>query len=197
METFVNYLKNIGNYNNKDIVAIKYGLAVIKNELSKFFLFLMFYLLVGRTMNFLFYFVILSPVRMFTGGIHMKSNFACTVISFLLSIIPIILLPCIQLHDYMYYLLQLFTIMTTIVLSPIKNPNRPITTKLRYKNLKKKASTLIIIANLVLLVLSFNNLKIYYVIGVWTLFLNALQLLIIKFFNNRKGGDNENFKNVI
>lgn len=184
------YFKKSDAFDDKQLLYINYGYSVIKNELSKFILLLIFYILIGHQLEYLFYLLILTPVRIFSGGLHLKSNFLCFIASFIFSFVNIYLLPLIILPDPVYWVMMISSIIISIVIAPVKNPNRPIKTRVRYINLKKKVAIFMILGSILLLILSINGSQIFYVIGVWALFMNSLQILFIQISDSRKGGEN-------
>ena len=139
----------------------------------------------------------MSPVRIFSGGLHMKSNRLCLIISFLLSITNICILPIIALPNLVFGGMLIFSIIITIIVSPLINQKRPIKTKLRYLNLKKKASIFVILSSILLFLLSINEFQNYFTIGVWALFINSVQLLFIHISNIRKGEHYANFQSFV
>lgn len=194
---FEKYLKTQLNYDERKIITAQYGITVLQNELSKFALMFLFYLWAGYLLEFLFYILILMPVRIFTGGMHLKSNIGCFIASLTCSLGAIYVLPMIQLPDIFLYALLLLNIIATVYIAPIKNPKRPVKTRERYVNLKKKASFFIIANSLALVLLSLMDLHNYFVIGAWTLSINSLQLVILWLINNRKGENNNDDNKVI
>lgn len=191
MSRFEETLKNAGISDNVTLVKVNYGLEVLKNETSKFIIMLMFFWCIGYYKEYIFGLAMLIPIRLFSGGLHMKSKIGCQVFSFLLIFLSVCVLPKLNMEMYFYYAMQVLTVVITSVISPVKNPHRPIKTKRRYTNLKSKTIVFVVINSLIIFVTFINNAGQYYYVGVWILMLNTLQLFISWIYSKAKGGSHD------
>lgn len=168
------------------LLKIKYGLEIIKNESIKMAILLVLFLCLGLFSEFVFATLILLPVRLFSGGLHMNSNTSCFGFTLLFYVLGVIILPMINID--MILSLLLLTISSTIIicLSPIASQKRPISTMKRYSFLKKASIAMVVIEYVVLLLLLLILPYNYFNIGVWIFCLQSLQLAASKLIIIRK-----------
>lgn len=74
---FLNIVDQELKPNRLEWIKIEYGLQIVKSEGIKLLILAFFYILTGKLKNFLFCGSILIPARIFSGGLHMKSNLTC------------------------------------------------------------------------------------------------------------------------
>ena len=176
---------------DKDLaeVKIRYGLALLKNEIYKMLIMFVFYLCIGKLPEYLFSLVILLPIRIYSGGLHMKSNLGCFAFSFIFTMLAICILPAIQMSFYSNLCLSICSFVIIAVCSPFSSPKKPITTVQRYRFFKLMSCIFSAIESIIVMIMySFGNLHIAQV-GIWIIFLQALQLLLAQIFKKWRKTD--------
>ena len=196
MINFEKQLNSIGIFDKGTINKTNYGLEVIVNEGSKLLFMSFFYLLIGYFSRYLFALAMLFPIRSFSGGLHMKTKLGCTLFSFAVIFLAVYLLPKINIIPWVLFIIYLVSISNTVLISPVKNPNRPIRTQIRYKNLKKKVLLFAIVNSIILFVLFINSINTYFFTGVWILLLNNVQLFTTWIYYLVKGEKDDSKKIV-
>lgn len=171
-----------------DIGALKveYALAVLKNEGIKLVLLFLFYLYLEQTRLFLFCAILLIPVRIFSGGLHMKTNISCFLFSFTFFFFAIKLLPMLSIPIAGYVLLLALSIIMICVFSPIATSKKPIVSKEKYQRCKRMAvMSSLSMGGILLLQIKFTPV---FQCGVWVFSLQALQLMVAYINQKIKGG---------
>lgn len=166
-------------------IKIKYAMEVVKSESIKMILLFCFYTMLHLTSLFLFCMVLLLPVRVFSGGLHMKTNITCFIFSFIFFLLSILLLPLILTPDWVDYLLLATSLIIICICSPVATSQKPIVTKEKYFKCKSMAIVTSILAILILLML--DGQPLYQQCGIWVIFLQALQLAIAFVFKRKEG----------
>jgi len=183
-------LKNAGKGDRLTLIKLRYGLEVAKNEVIKFIVLFIIFALLSHQIEYLFAVALLLPVRSFSGGMHMKSNIGCFSYSFGFFLLAIELLPRLPVTALMLLIVLAAVIVIFAFFSPIPSYKRPVKTKERRAALKR-ISMIILGADIIVLLLmwnfGFNN---YFVVGVWVLSLQALQLFITWAYRKKKGERN-------
>ncbi|MDY3010719.1 MAG: accessory gene regulator B family protein [Clostridiales Family XIII bacterium] len=159
-------------------VKIRYGMALLRNEFFKLLILFLFYLCVGRSAAFLLLIGILFPVRIYSGGLHMKTNLTCFAFSFGFTFSIIFLLPNLSLPSFGNLAVCCGTLVMLSVFSPFSSPKKPIASRQRFVFFKKM-SVLFTVTGMGVVFLLYHYGEIYMAqIGQWTLFLQAIQLLL-------------------
>lgn len=174
--TYKLYKQNL--FTHQQIKEIKYGMEVMFSELSKFITYIVIFSLLGKTYEFVIVSLILFSLRGYSGGIHFYKYSLCFIFSFIFMLLPIIILPLIDLPFYAYYILSFFSILIIYIYSPITSVYRPIQSKKRkifFKYLSLTVSTLWIIILFVFL----RDSQVFKS-GIWIIVLQALQLILAK-----------------
>lgn len=161
-----------------DIGALKiaYALTVLKNEGTKLILLFLFYLYLGQEKLFLFCAILLIPVRIFSGGLHMKTNVTCFLFSFIFFLMAIKLLPMLPISIIGHALLLVFSLVIICVCAPIATSKKPIVTREKYLRCKRMAVVSSVFMGCFLL-LQIKNHQLFQS-GVWVFTLQASQLII-------------------
>lgn len=130
-EDIVFYLtkRKVLNQDNREIY--EYALEVILLNTSLLIILLLISVFVGEYLFFLCYLCFFLPIRIFSGGYHLKRSETCFFVSILSYVILLIVLKAniLLYKNEMVYIASLM-IMTMIALfSPIKNDNHPMSDK--------------------------------------------------------------------
>jgi len=189
METFINKMVENRKDDNLAEIKIRYGLAVLRNEIYKMIIMFIFYLCIGKLVEYIFSLMILLPIRIYSGGLHMKSNLGCFIFSFIFTLLAICVLPIIPMNFSLNLYLCVCSFAILAICSPFSSPKKPITTQKRYIFFKLM-SCILSAGEIIILMLmySFGNLHIAQV-GIWIIFLQALQLLMAQIFRKWRKAD--------
>jgi len=164
-----------------DIRKMKYAMTVIWNELVKFVVLLIFFSLFCKVYLFLFCLCLLLPIRIFSGGLHFESGLVCFMVSICFFSLAILVLPCLfNMTINIAITLMLASVLIIYHYSPMPSRLRPILNKKR-KGILKLLSlfyTLLCVFLLFKFVIAYS--KVFFVSGIWTISLQALQLLLRK-----------------
>ena len=171
-----------------DIGALKieYALTVLKNEGTKLILLFLFYLYFGQEKLFVFCAILLIPVRIFSGGLHMKTNVTCFLFSFFFFLMAIKVLPLLPISMFGYALLLVFSLIIICVCAPIATSKKPIVTREKYLWCKRMAVASSLVMGCFLLLQIKDNPT--FQSGVWVFTLQAFQLMIAYMYQKSKGG---------
>lgn len=163
---------------------IEYGKSILKLELTKLVFLCIFFLCIHQFAAFCYGFLLLTPLRLSSGGLHFKNNKACFCFSFLFFATLVFLLQHIEPP---YFVPVLFGAGAVFALfSPAKNIQKPIGTR-KYTRLKLYSMCIfLLISGLTYLMYYCNHIQ-FGNIGFWILILQTLQLLIAA-IKNRKAG---------
>ncbi|WP_242965200.1 accessory gene regulator ArgB-like protein [Petroclostridium xylanilyticum] len=158
---------------------MKYAMTVVWNEAIKFVALLALFLMLNKTYEFLFCFAILISIRIFSGGLHFESNFACFIASIVFFCIIILYLPFLfAVTTGVSIILMLISICIIFICSPVPSPNRPIISKKRKRHLRY-LSVFFTLAWIFILYKFIHDYT-FFECGIWTISLQAFQLLIGK-----------------
>jgi accessory gene regulator B len=164
--------------NVKDRAKIQYGLNVILSEGFKIICLILLFNLIHRQNYFYFSLLVLLTTRLLAGGFHVKGALNCLLLTILLFAITSIMAPLMpQLPASSYTFLGLVCLMIVLVRAPICTVRRPIKDnkkKLQYKIIAALSVALWLIILLTLESAAYKN------IGFTTIFIQTIQLLIIK-----------------
>lgn len=166
-------------------LKINYAIAVLRNELVKLIILLLFYVYLGQISLYFFCVMVLIPVRMFSGGLHMKTNLTCFSFSFVFFFLAILVLPTVELSIVEYVTLLALSIIMIWRFSPIATLKKPIVTLKKYKRCKKM--TILSSSFLAVFLLLQIKSTSYFQCGVWVFTLQAFQLMIAYIKQKNKG----------
>ena len=166
-------------YNNvKDRARIQYGLNVLLSEGFKIVSLLLFFNIIHRQKYFYFSLLILLSTRVFAGGVHLKGNLNCLLVTTLMFILTSVLAPLIPRLPKVYYLLVgIASFLIVLVRAPIFSVMRPIKSnkkKLQYKFTAALSEALWII------ILLFLESTPYVNCGFSTILIQNIQLVLVK-----------------
>ena len=114
---------------------IQYTLKATWNELSKFLVYLIIFLLAGKPKEFFLVYFCLISLRIFEGGLHCKKYFTCLLFSFII-ISSCIYLPKTLLSLEYLYVIALISILCTLLFAPTLPKVRKLKTRKQYWILK-------------------------------------------------------------
>ena len=172
-------------------VKVRYALEILKNETIKLVVLLAIFFLLKCFWAFLFALIMLLPLRSFSGGMHMKTNIGCFTYSLAFFFISIKLLPLLSIAIWQLISFLIASVLTIAVLSPVASFKRPIRTEKRRISLKTKTWICLAAESAILIVLLEAALKDYFVIGVWVVTLQAIQLFATWAYRKVKGDQND------
>lgn len=169
-----------------DIEKMTYGLHVILSEVTKIIIYIVFFSIINRLLEFSFACLILFSIRSHSGGLHFYTWLKCFLFTLVFFVLAILILPNITILNQsgVYYFLGAFSIVTTLLLAPKTSKFRPITNKKRRFKSKVFALASMLICFLLLLLL-FHHSKLF-AIGIWTITLQNTQLFISGGIQNEK-----------
>jgi accessory gene regulator B len=124
--------------------------------------------------------ITLTPLRLFTGGLHFEKYKSCFIFSLSFFSVSIISANIFYLTPSIVLIIYTFVIVSIFTCSPTQSKKRPPLSK-RKKNLSRLIG-MIIVTVFFLIYLIYPN---FYVIkySIWVLFYQALQLIISKGVN--------------
>lgn len=186
MEAFIRKMVDMNSDKELAEVKIRYGLELLKNEVYKLIILLIFFIGIGKLPAYLLSLVILLPVRIYSGGLHMQSNISCFIFSFCFAISSVCILPQIKTTSSIDAVICIVSFILIAVLSPFSSPKKPITTRQRYIFFKIM-SCLMCMIMLVVITVIYSHGKLYPAhVGMWTIFLQSFQLLPAHILKKRR-----------
>ncbi|WP_242860888.1 accessory gene regulator B family protein [Defluviitalea phaphyphila] len=155
---------------------MRYAMTVIAHEFTKTFLLFIIFSLLGYFKLFLFSFCVLIFIRPFSGGLHFKSPSVCFLVSLIFFLMTVIILPHIFIPNFFISLIiGGISILLIFLNSPKPSPLRPIINPKRRQNFKYVSTVFSLI--LLIILLTFIHNSTFLACGIYTLFLQSLQLL--------------------
>lgn len=184
---YLEFLKVNTNYSNESLEEIKYVFLSILSELEKLILLFMFFMFLKAEKSFVICCIVLISIRINSGGLHFKGFWTCFLFSLSFFFLSIIVLPLIQVSDFIFFAIIVFNIITCVVFAPLQSKNRPkITQKNRLKS-KKKSVALILITVFFLTLSHKKNSPL-----LWAIFLQNIQLLTGGLYEKKQKYNNKN-----
>ncbi|WP_242965183.1 accessory gene regulator ArgB-like protein [Petroclostridium xylanilyticum] len=164
---------------HRDLWKMKYAMTVMWYEVIKFVALLALFIILNKTYEFLLCISILFSIRIFSGGLHFESNFACFVSSAVFFCIIILYLPLLfTVSTGVGIVLMLISTSVVSIYSPMPSPNRPVISKKRRQTLKY-LSVFFTLAWIFILY-KFIHDHTFFEYGIWTISVQAFQLIIGK-----------------
>lgn len=163
---------------HKNIRVMRYGIYALYSECVKLAILIIFFSLIGTLNEFLFALVILLLIRPYSGGIHFNSFMGCFLFTFGFFILNVAILPSLNYinNPSVYIVLYPISLLIIFLCSPMPSKHRPIKNK-KIKNKYKFLATFFT-ATIYLALLLIELDPVYKAIGLWTINLQATQLLI-------------------
>lgn len=147
------YCKN-SNMNDESIKNLYLGLYTIISTATKMIIIVFTSIILGLWKETLILISMMFLIRFFSGGIHMKNSFSCTIASLLFYIGGAFISSYHLVHNEICIILCLLFLLVIIAYSPCETEKRPI----KDENKRKKLKLLTAVA---LAVLFFINIFIY------------------------------------
>lgn len=169
----------IEDYNNaKDRARIQYGLSVILGEGFKIVFLILFFNIIHSQKYFYFSTLILLSTRAFAGGVHLKGNLTCLLLTTLIFIATCVLAPLVPRLPIVYYLLiGIVSFVIVLIKAPMCSVVRPI--KENKKKLQYKFIAALSVALWTIILLFLDNTQ-YVNCGFSTILLQNVQLALAK-----------------
>lgn len=165
-------------YSDYQIRLIRFTFTAVLYDISKVFLFAIYFYLTGKLMEFLFAVVPLILLRTKTGGMHMQKYWSCLVFSFAyiytcINILPhIITVPCL-----FVFLILLMCAVIDYCIGPTSLKKKPSECKDFIQKAKMQTFQVIFFVAVLFFIFPKNQ---YLFISFWTVVLHTLQLSITK-----------------
>jgi accessory gene regulator B len=165
------------NMNELDSLKIRYAIASLKSELTKTILFIIIFYLLGSLNAFLFTMLLIVPVRVFTGGLHFKTDIGCFLSSLSFFLLSVLILPQVPLSAITYQVILLISAVCIWLCPLAPSSKRPIKKADRYL-FNKYLSVLYSVGYVIIFLFVLYD---QYLIrcGIWAFCLQALQLLLL------------------
>jgi accessory gene regulator B len=183
-------LINSGRGDRLTLTKLRYGLEVAKNEAIKIIILFILFAFLDHQTEFIFAVVLLLPVRSFSGGMHMQSSISCFFYSLFFFVLAVEILPQLPTPVSMQFVILGIAVFSIALVSPVASYKRPIKTKERIIASKKGVAVFLGVDTVVLLLLWRSEADIFFVIGVWVVTLQAIQLIATWVYRKLKGERN-------
>lgn len=171
------YFKDEFNLSEIDGIKLRYSLELVIGEVSKFLILLSIFSVLGRRNDFIYSALSLLIIRLFMGGLHFDTYYGCLLFSSFFFYISIFLKNSISLSFKSVIVLFVFSLLTTVIFTPICGKSRPdysYKKKLQFKLI----STLLIFVHF--LIYFFTHKNPYLINSVWVIALQSFQILLAK-----------------
>jgi accessory gene regulator B len=176
--SFTEYLRQEFEYENDDILKIKYSFECILFEIEKLIMLFIIFSVLGKTYEFLISAFVLFSIRPLAGGLHVNSFLSCFLFTLTFFFLSIIILPMIHLTKLSALIILLISLIGNIICAPISSKRRPKRDK-KTNNKFRMVSSVIILAhsiNILFVNSNYQNLSCY----IWVIALQSAQLIIAK-----------------
>ena len=180
-EKLTNYISTNSDINASEIPKINFAIKSILSESSKFIIMFIIFFMLGTENYFLLSFIILSSIRIYSGGIHFYTYTSCLIFSFAILFINSYLTPLYigVLDVYTYLFLSVLSLLIIYIKSPQVSKFRKKHKK--YNNSKmilrsKLISTLVTLFFLCISFLLFRN-TLYMSCSIITILVQSIQLI--------------------
>jgi len=160
---------------------IRYSLEVVMNTFIKLFGVFIAFLLIGKSMAFLYILVCVIGLRSFSGGLHFESFLGCLAFTLFYFLGTLTLSQLLPTKEALIYITCFFAFGITLLLAPVISPKRP---KYSHKKIRRFK-----IASLIFIILYLGTYRVvgnhtFFEITLWGLILHILQLIIGKGVND-------------
>lgn len=187
-EKLTNYISSNSDINDSEIPKINFAIKSILSESSKFIIMFIIFFMLGTEKYFLLSFIILCPIRAYSGGIHFYTYRSCLAFSMLIFFITSYLTPKYigQVPLILYLILSILSLIIIYIKSPQVSKYRK---KMRmYNDPKIILRRKLISTFLTLLFLCASFLIFKYTVhlncAIITIFMQAFQLIPSSRINN-------------
>lgn len=191
------YLIERVNLSTNDSLKLRYMIELFVSESTKILIMFFIFYNFNSEFSYVLSLITLTPIRLFTGGLHFQNYKTCFIFSlsfFSVSIISANILylnPIIVLNIYTFVIVAIFTC------SPAQSNNRPALSKR-----KQNSSRLIGMIIVTVIFFIYSIYPNFYLIkySIWVLFYQALQLIISKgvnYYEKKKQTNTQSFKSYM
>ncbi|OHW62379.1 putative AgrB-like protein [Andreesenia angusta] len=119
------YFTNKFELSHIESIKLKYSLEVLLGDISKFLILSLSFAIFGVFLDYICSFVVLLPMRTFSGGMHFKSYKACLAFTGTFFGIEIFLKNNFTISQNLAIVLFIFSISVIYGLAPVIGENRP------------------------------------------------------------------------
>ena len=167
-------------FTDYQIAQLKYTFTILFSESSKFVMIALFYR--NCFSVYLYAAILLSILRLSTGGLHVKTYWGCFAASFAFFYAAIRILPEFHIPKVVLSVLIIGCMIAIYLIGPVASIFRT----QPEGNTKKRlvAQSLIVISIHLILFCMFDS--IYFTVGSWIIILQSMQLIAAKFFVRRR-----------
>ncbi len=163
-------------YSETEIKNIRYGLVCIFSDLYKTILYLLIFVVISLTLEFLCAFLAFLLLRPFLGGYHFKNEIVCIIMSFVAIVIAIFSGKSDILPSFIHLVLTVFLPILGFLIAPVQDSQNQ-------QEFPQKTRIVVALMTVLLLLSDFffmsHNIITWSVIEVYVLY--VYQLLISKF----------------
>ena len=156
-----------------ELAKLRFMLEVIFYNTAEILAIFIFFAIIGKIPEFLVLAIVLTSIRILTGGFHFRKYRYCFILSFAIFVLIILILPSITHIFGLMEVMLLATLIITFLLAPVSKRNSAHPEKNNFR-MKIIATIIVLIYSVLLLFLRDNP---FASIVVWTLFLQAFQLI--------------------
>lgn len=184
MNYLMSRVQNEYDFTDYQIRLIRFTLTAILYDVSKVFIFIIYFYFTGNLIEFLFAVVPLILLRTRTGGIHMHKYWSCLLFSFIYLFTAINLLPnLIHVHPLMIYLILLLCAVIDYCIGPTSLKKKTSECKDFVKKSKIQSFQVVFWIAVLFFIFPENQ---YLIVSFWTVVLHTLQLSITKLIREVK-----------
>ena len=123
-----------------DYERISFGLSILLSKVEETLLIGVFFAIRGSLKELIISMIVLKAIRLYAGGIHMKKEYQCFIVTFIYFYSVIFLSEKIYLSSELSIILQAFSYMAVLIHTPIESRLRHITDKKKIILLKIKVT---------------------------------------------------------
>lgn len=123
-----------------DYERISFGLSILLNKVEETLLIGVFFAIRGSLKELIISMIVLKAIRLYAGGIHMKKEYQCFIVTFIYFYSVIFVSEKIYLSSELSIILQAFSYMAVLIHTPIESRLRHITDKKKIILLKIKVT---------------------------------------------------------
>jgi len=156
-----------------ELAKLRFMLEVILFNTAEILAIFIFFAIIGKIPEFFVTAIVLTSIRLPTGGFHFRKYIYCFILSFVIFALIILVLPNITHIFGLMEVMLLTTLITTFALAPVSKRNSAHPEKDNFK-MKIIATVIVLFYSVLLLFLRDNP---FASIVVWTLFFQAMQLI--------------------
>lgn len=176
---------NVITHNEKELYTycFDYIFELVFSILSFLFIGLLF----DRFIFSCIFLLVIFPLRTFGGGIHAPTSLSCTIISYLIYVIALIIGPILApMYSIQWTILLFLEILIIVIFAPVDTPNKRLRKEQRTK-LKTFCTISLIVIALIYFVLYCQKLRIYYgTISIYGII--PTTSIILGYIKNKLGG---------